>query len=91
MYWTGSLSSTDSTGLLYEGGKLGQWLNTDLVMLGPSGVEMITWQTHQAVEKLAMVQERKPFLSFLLLENTRGPPAARRELFIPMETKEMGS
>lgn len=44
---------TDDTGLR----KLGQWLNTDSAMLGLGRVEMITWQTHQAVEKPAMVQE----------------------------------
>lgn len=41
-------------------------------MLRLGQVEMITWQTHQADEKLATVQEAA-ILSFLLLENTRGP------------------
>lgn len=50
---------------------------------------MITWQTHQAVEKLAMVQE--PAILTFCFWKIPEAPAAHGELFIPMETKEMES
>lgn len=87
MYWTESLSSLTAQACIE--GKLGQWLNTDLVMLGLGRVEMITWQTHQAVEKLAMVQE--PAILLYCFWKIPEAPAAHGELFIPMETKETES
>lgn len=71
-YWIKSLSSLTAQACMKE--KLGQWLNTDGVMLGLGGVEMITWQTHQAMEKLAMVQE-PAILSFFCFWKI--PEAAR--------------
>lgn len=87
MYWTERLSPLTAQACLE--GKLGQWLNTDLVMLGLGGVEMITWQTHQAVEKPAIVQE-PAILSFCFWKIPEAS-AAHGELLIPMETKEMES
>lgn len=57
-------------------------------MLGLGRVEMITWQTHQAVEKLAMVQEAVIlFLFFFCFWKIPEAPATHGELFIPMETE----
>lgn len=66
--------------------KLGQQLNTDPVMLGLGGVEMIAWQAHHAVEKLTAAREPAHlsllffFFSFFLYfappEDTDGPSSS---------------
>lgn len=57
-------------------------------MLGLSGVEMITWQTRQAVEKPATLRE--PTILYFLWKIPK-VPVTHAELFIPMETNEMES
>lgn len=59
----------------------------DPAMLGLGGVEMIAWQTHHAVEKLATAQEPAHSVIFRLWK-IPAAPAARCELLIPMETNE---